>query len=94
MGIEKPITVNRNVFADVVYDNATLYVPNGSKSFYEKREPWNLFFYIDETDFTGIDEVKRDNEKVEVIYDMNGRRITEISKPGLYIINGNKVLVK
>ena len=94
VGKEIPTSGNANIFADVVYDNAKLYIPNGTKSFYDKREPWNLFFYIVEMDFTGIDEVKSENEKVEGIFDLSGRRITEISEPGLYIINGKKVLVK
>ena len=70
--------VNKNVFADVVYDNATLYIPNGEKLFYDKREPWNLFFYIVEMDINCIDEVKGEHGKVKGIYDLSGRRITEV----------------
>ena len=29
-----------------------------------------------------------------VIYDVTGRRVEKISRPGLYIVNGVKVLVK
>lgn len=29
-----------------------------------------------------------------VIYDLSGRRLTDMSKPGLYIVNGRKMLVK
>ena len=43
---------------------------------------------------TGIDEVETENVEVETIYDLQGRKLTEITKPGLYIVNGEKVWVK
>ena len=54
VALEKPIRVDANIFTDAVYDNATLYIPNGTEQLYQKREPWNTFFYIVEMDFTGI----------------------------------------
>ena len=42
---------------------------------------------------TGIDEVVVENA-VEGIYDLTGRKIDTITKAGIYIINGKKVLVK
>jgi hypothetical protein len=47
-----------------------------------------------EANNTGIGEVKGENEKVKAIYDLTGRRIEEISRPGIYIVDGKKVLVK
>ena len=46
------------------------------------------------TDATDIEEVETENEDVETIYDLRGRRIQEITAPGIYIVNGRKVLVK
>ncbi len=43
--------------------------------------------------YTGIDAVDS-VEGEQVIYDLTGRRIAEITVPGIYIINGKKVLVK
>ena len=43
---------------------------------------------------TGIGEVKGESGKVKVIYDLTGRRIKEITRPGIYIVNGKKVSVK
>ena len=43
---------------------------------------------------TGINEVKGGNAKVKVIYDLCGRRIDNITKPGIYIVDGKKVSVK
>ena len=91
---ETPINGNENVFANVVYGNAILYIPNGTKSLYEEVEPWSLFSNIVEMYSTGIDEVKGKDGNVEGIYDLSGRRVTEISESGIYIVNGEKVLVK
>ena len=42
---------------------------------------------------TSIEEVEIRNEKEE-IYDLTGRRVNEITKAGVYIVNGKKVMVK
>lgn len=42
---------------------------------------------------TAVEEVEMRNEKEE-IYDLTGRRLSEITKPGIYIINGKKVIVR
>ncbi|MBO5787082.1 MAG: DUF4981 domain-containing protein [Bacteroidaceae bacterium] len=43
---------------------------------------------------TGISEVKGENGKLTGIYDLQGRRIETVTKPGIYIINGKKAFVK
>ncbi|MDE6235987.1 MAG: hypothetical protein K2M56_09585, partial [Muribaculaceae bacterium] len=44
---------------------------------------------------TGIDYVTADANKEEIIYDLNGRRITNKPlAPGIYIINGKKTIVR
>ena len=43
---------------------------------------------------TGIGEVKSENGELKAIYDLTGRKINEITKAGIYIVNGKKVLVK
>ena len=93
IGLEKPIRASESIFADVVYDDAILYVPIGAKYRYEKREPWNLFFDIVEMDFTGIDDVKVEDGEVKTVYDLNGCAV-ENPANGIYIIDGIKVLVK
>ena len=43
---------------------------------------------------TGVEEVKGENGEVRTIYDLQGRKLTEITKPGFYIVDGEKVFVK
>lgn len=43
---------------------------------------------------TGINSVAADKAKKESIYTLTGMRVSTISQPGLYIINGKKVVVK
>ena len=43
---------------------------------------------------TGVEEVKGENGKVKTVFDLSGRRLNEITAPGIYIIDGKKVLVK
>jgi hypothetical protein len=46
------------------------------------------------TDGTGIEDVILGETATKVIFDITGRRIDHITKPGIYIVNGKKVLVK
>ena len=43
---------------------------------------------------TAIEEVEVENAGAEVIFDLCGRRVNQITKAGVYIIGGRKVLVK
>ena len=59
-------------------------VPNKSAAFYG--------FDWDGT--TGISEVKGESGNVKGIYDLTGRRVEAITAPGIYVVNGKKVLAK
>lgn len=43
---------------------------------------------------TGIDGVNANVENVKAIYNLNGQRVASMAKPGLYIVNGKKVVRK
>lgn len=46
---------------------------------------------------TSVDDVETELgelEIIETIYDLQGRRLSEITQPGIYIVNGKKVFVK
>ena len=65
---------------------AYMFVESGSDiSFYGFR--WG-------DDTTEIEDVVTENVDETIIFDLQGRRISEITAPGIYIINGKKVLVK
>ena len=43
---------------------------------------------------TGIDEMTEQRAESKEIYDLTGRRVENVTAPGIYIVNGKKVLVK
>ena len=51
-------------------------------------------YTVDNDAVTGIDEVTTDSDKSTIIYDLMGRRVQNMSRPGIYIVNGKKVVKK
>ncbi len=51
------------------------------------------FDFNETTDIEDIEDTSR-GELIETIYDLQGRRLNDISRPGIYIINGKKVFIK
>lgn len=49
--------------------------------------------FVDDS-VTGLDTLGTESEKVKTIYDLQGRKLTEITEPGMYIVDGKKVYVK
>lgn len=43
---------------------------------------------------SSITDIKADADKSQAIYDLNGRRLNRITAPGIYIVNGQKILVR
>lgn len=50
------------------------------------------FVLDDET--TAINGISTRNNQAETVYNLNGQRVASMSKPGLYIVNGKKVVRK
>ena len=52
------------------------------------------FYGLDWDGTTGVDEMTEQRAESKEIYDLTGRRVEAITAPGIYIVNGKKVLVK
>lgn len=50
-------------------------------------------FYVD-NNRTAISTVSADAAKDKVIYDLQGRRVTNATKKGVYVVNGRKVVIR
>ena len=69
------------------------YLPVTNDWFGEKLKMGTGFrFVYDDEETTGIDEFETEN--TETIYDLQGRKLSEITEPGIYIVGGKKVWVK
>ena len=49
---------------------------------------------LEEVGSTGIENVKGEDAKSNGVYDLSGRKLEQITAPGLYIVNGKKMFVK
>ncbi len=65
---------------------------NANKTYIENAVSQALKLNFGET--TGIGSIVTDNDSEGEIYDLSGRRIESVSKGGLYIRNGKKIIVK
>ena len=77
----------------VDYGNVILYIPRGTLSIYQATDGSYYFVDIREYDVVGINDVKEQTTESNVVYDIGGRVVENPTK-GIYIINGEKVLIK
>lgn len=86
-------------FVESVFNNATLYVPEGAVDTYGSADGWKLFSNIASAanapeEITSVRKVEAPAESQEtIIYDLNGRRLSTPAGTGLFIINEKKVFV-
>lgn len=97
---EAPYWISWCVFANKGDITRTLHLYPGSKAKYEAHQytqNWIVYFdnVVEDLEPTGIHSVTLDkNTAPKAIYDLNGRRITEAMKKGVYIKNGKKISVR
>ena len=96
--IENPFTItgktsDYRTFSQNTFNNATLYVPNGTIDKYKATDGWKDFANIKEGNPTAINVVENIEENKAVIYNLNGVRQSG-PKKGINIINGKKVVLK
>lgn len=98
---EAPYWISWCVFANKSEQlTRTLHLYPGSKAKYEAHQytkNWIVYFdnVVEDLEPTGIHSVTLDKETGnKAIYDLNGRRITEAMKKGVYIKNGKKIIAR
>ena len=98
---EAPYWISWCVFANKSEQlTRTLHLYPGSKAKYEAHQytkNWIKYFdnVVEDLEPTGIHSVTLDKKPANAaIYDLNGRRITEAMKKGVYIKNGKKISAK
>lgn len=98
---EAPYWISWCVFANKSEQlTRTLHLYPGSKAKYEAHQytkNWIKYFdnVVEDLEPTGIHSVTLDKKPGNAaIYDLNGRRITEAMKKGVYIKNGKKISAK
>ncbi len=93
------ISVDNDIKAIVISDSEENYLYNqsGRVRMYDAKTGWRLEFVgTEEGSLTSIVEVETEETApaVKGIFDLTGRKLDEITRPGIYVINGKKVLVK
>lgn len=89
-----------NQVAWLVSKSSPVYVKTLSDGSIDWTSATELYGYpyefIPADQITGITGVNTDSrtEQSGVMYDLSGRRVTDISRPGIYIVNGKKVFVR
>ena len=97
---EAPYWISWCVFANKGDVTRTLHLYPGSKAKYyahQYTKNWIKYFdnVVEDLEPTGIHSVTLDKKPGNAaIYDLNGRRITEAMKKGVYIKNGKKISAK
>lgn len=98
-----PPAASDNTFSDVTYNSATLIVPEKSIELYRVTSPWSNFLSVETLENAGVNEmISSGIEECYEIFNLNGQLVKSPAKygdikdlnPGIYIINGKKVIVK
>ncbi|MBR4848549.1 MAG: hypothetical protein IKV07_04235 [Bacteroidaceae bacterium] len=83
-----------NADKTVSIDDFTVYYLNYATYASSKCATYSNVVLTKKAEETAIENVVAEAAAVEGIFDMQGRKIDAITAPGLYIVNGKKVLVK
>ena len=82
-------TFGDNNYAKYLFDPTSI-SPNKCKV----NPVMRIVYNVNNDKATGIDEITTNSNKPSVIYDLMGRRVQNMSRPGIYIVNGKKVVKK
>lgn len=97
-GAPEPIYLDLGKNASDIYQNATLYVPKGTRELYMATEGWKNFANIMEVDKvpdpTGIKPTVSESHHPSDIYTLDGQLLKSAPQKGIYIQNGKKYVVR
>ena len=88
---EDPATLGENVFEGVDKENCIIHVPDGCEGKYSSAEGWKEFANIWPT---GIRQIKNETKASDRWYSLDGRKIKQPTKKGIYINNGKKIVIQ
>ena len=83
--------------ADALGFLCTIYVPESALETYRNAKYWkdHADQILPKEQATGISSIEREQfEKKTAIYDLQGRKVTEVQPNGMYIVNGKKIVMK
>lgn len=93
-----PYSIRESVFDDTVYENATLFVPEGTGDSYRQTDYWSRFQnFVELADpTTAIAQPLMKTPQTGVTYDLSGRRVRvsagERLPHGVYVKDGKKII--
>lgn len=89
----------RLAFSDTIVEKGTYYIQIPDSTIKKQADqitpiaPTTLVYHVDGSQATGILPVVN-NAAVGAIYDLTGRRVEQVTTPGIYIVNGRKRFVR
>lgn len=89
----------RLAFSDTIVEKGTYYIQIPDSTIKKQADqitpiaPTTLVYHVDGSMATGLLPVV-DNAAVGAIYDLTGRRVEQVTTPGIYIVNGRKRFIK
>ncbi len=93
-GMSTSVSVTLGAGNVLTMDDFTVYAFNWDTNTDQKLATYSNVTLTKKAVDAGIEDVTVENKVVEGIFDLFGRKLDAITAPGLYIVNGNKVLVK
>lgn len=89
---EEPVNATEDCFSEECYKNAVLHVEESATDKIKRTVPWSLFANIEQS---GIEEVEAEAAADDgEVYTLQGVRAAKPLKPGVYVGNGCKMIVK
>lgn len=91
---EHALEASEDVFSTYTFENATLRIPENTRAYYMKVNPWKNFLSINDGSSTGVESISADMGDY-IIFTTGGLPVSgRITSPGIYIIKDNSSVKK